>query len=71
MSCTVNRQIGVTDFKYVRKICNLYIGHVIRCMYKHNVNGILRDMLELNNSRTDSRRIFKLGGGVEHVTRYG
>jgi len=22
------------------------------------------------NSRTDSRRIFKLGGGIEHVTRH-
>jgi len=23
-----------------------------------------------HNSRTDSRRIFKLGGGVDHVTRH-
>ena len=36
------------------------------------VNGILWEMSELINQelRTDSRRIFKLGGGVDHVTRH-
>ena len=33
------------------------------------VNGILWEMSELN-SRTDSHRIFKLGGGVDHVTHH-
>ena len=26
--------------------------------------------IRTHNSRTDSRRIFKLGGGVDHVTRH-
>ena len=42
-SCTVNRQIGVVDSKYVGKIYLLRTGHVIRCMrgsHKRNVNGI-------------------------------
>ena len=51
----------------------LRIGHVIRRMSsgcKRIVNGILREMSELIYSRTDSRRIFKLGGGIDHVTRH-
>jgi len=32
------------------------------------VNGNLWE-IRTHNSRTDSRRIFKLGGGIDHVTR--
>jgi len=34
------------------------------------VNGILLEDVRTHNSRTDRRRIFKLGGGVDHVTRH-
>ena len=50
ISCIVNRQIGVRDFKYVGKICPLHIGHVIRRMRsgcKRIVNDILWKMSKL------------------------
>jgi len=61
------------DFKYVARICPLRIDHVIRrvrydaqwlqthCQWYHM--GDVRT----HNSRTDSGRIFKLGGGL--ITR--
>ena len=46
----MNRQIGVSDFKYVGKICPLRIGHVVwrmRSGCKLIVSGILWEMSEL------------------------
>ena len=57
------------DFKYVGNICPLRIGHVIRRMcsgWKRIANGILWEMSEL----ITGERIFKLGGGIDHVTRH-
>ena len=72
------RQIWVRDFKYLGKICSLRTGHVIRRMRsgsKRIVNGRLwwtavaeaADIIT-HKSRTDMRRIFKLGGGVARMT---
>jgi len=62
------------DFKYVGKICPVRTGHVIRrraCSgCKRIVNVSYMGDVRPHNSRTDSRRIFKLGGGVDHVTRH-
>jgi len=56
------------------KKCPLRTGHVIRCMRcssKRIVNGGLWVTSTHNfKSRTDRRRIFKLGGGIVHVTRH-
>jgi len=46
----VNRQIWVSDFKHVGKICPLRISHVVRRMRsgcRRIVNGILWEMSEL------------------------
>ena len=69
----MNRQIGVRDFKYVGKICPLRIGHVIRRThsgYKRIVNGVLQEMSEVITQERIAGRTFKLGGGVDHVTRH-
>ena len=73
ISCIVNRQIGVRDFKYVGKICPRRIGHVIRRMRsgcRRIVNGILWEMSELITQERIAVRIFKLGGWIDHVTRH-
>jgi len=59
------------EFQICGKNLPLCIGHEIwrmRSGCKRIVNDILREMSELN-SRTDTRRIFKLGGSPDHVTR--
>jgi len=68
-SCIVNSQIGVRDFNYVEQFCHLRIGHVIRCMRsvcKRVVSCIIWEMSEL----ITQEGVFKLGGGVDHVTRH-
>jgi len=61
----VYRQIGVGDFKYAGIIFPLRIGHVIRRMRsgcKRYSQWYPMGDVRTHNSRTDSRRIFKLGG---------
>ena len=59
--------------KYVWKVCPLRINHVIRRMrsgWKRIVTGILRTGdVRTYKARTDSRRLFKLGGRIEHIIR--
>jgi len=68
----VNRQIGVGDSKNVIVFDPLLTGHVIR-MRSGRVrifNGNQRERLLTHNSRTDRRRVLKLGGKFGHVTRH-
>jgi len=70
----MNRQIGVRNFKYVGKIWPVRIGHVIRHMrmqfLETHCQWYPMGDVRTHNSRTDSLRIFKLCGGVDHVTRH-
>jgi len=53
------------------KFASVFIGHVIRhaqCLQTHSQWHHMGN--RTHNSRTDSHRIFKLGEGVEHVTRH-
>ena len=71
-SCTVNRQIGVRDFKYVGKICPPRTGHVIRRMrsgYKRIANGILWELSELITQERIAVGFSNLVEG-DHVTRH-
>ena len=68
----MNRQIGVGDSKNVIVLDPLLTGYVIRRMRSGRVrivNGNQRETLT-HKSRTDRRRVFKLGGKVSHVTRH-
>ena len=58
----MNRQIGVGDSKNGIVLDPLLTGHVIRRMRSGRVR--------IHKSRTDRRRVFKLGGRVVHVTRH-
>jgi len=60
----VNRQIRVSDFKYVAEICLL--SQWLRTHCEWYPMGDVRT----HNSRTDGRRIVKLGAAVEHVTHH-
>jgi len=68
----VNRHIGVRDFKYVGKFVPMHrsrdTAHAqwLQTHCQWYPTGDVRT----HNSRTDSLRIFKLGGGVDHVTRH-
>jgi len=67
-----DRQIRVGHFKNVIVFDPLLAGHVIRRMRSSRVrifNGNQRETL-CHNSRTDRRRVFKLGSKVGHVTRH-
>ena len=58
----MNKQIGVGNSKNVIVLDPLLTGHVIRRMRSGRVR--------IHKSRTDRRRVFKLGGKVSHVTRH-
>jgi len=65
----VNRQIGDTDFKYVGKICSdVHATWHSACAVAPNALTIVA--YATHNSKTDRRRIFKLGGWDLHVTCY-
>jgi len=70
----VNRQIGVRDFKYVGKIPPPRTHRSGDTAHEHWLQTHCQwypmgDVIT-HNSRTVSRRIFKLGGGIDHVTRH-
>jgi len=68
----VNRQIWVRDFKYVEKFAATHrsrdTAHA-QWLQTHCQWHPMEDV-RTYNSRTDSRRIFKLGGGIDHMTRH-
>jgi len=66
----VNRQINVGDSKNVIVFDPLLAGHVIRRMRSSSVRIFNGNQRETHNSRTDRRRVFKLGSKVGHVTRH-
>ena len=62
-------------FQICWKNLPLRIGHVIRrmrsgCSLQTQCRWYPVGYVRTYNSRTDSRRIVKLGGGVDHVTRH-
>ena len=66
-----SRQIWVRNFKYVQEICPLRTGHLIMThvlWLKTHCQCYPMEEVITHNSRTDKRRIFKPGGGVDHVT---
>ena len=71
-SCIVNGKIGVRDFKYVEKMppthtsCDTAHAQWLQTHCEWYPMGDVRT----HSSTTDGRRIFKLGGGVDHVTRH-
>ena len=79
----MNRQIRVGDSKNVIVFDPLLAGHVILRMRSSRIrifNGNQREITFIveppnithitHNSRTDRRRVFKLGSNVGHVTRH-
>ena len=64
-------QIGVMDFKYAGKIAPTHrsrdTAHA-QWLQTHSQWYPMGDV-RTHNSRTDSRRIFKLGGRVDHNTQ--
>ena len=71
-SCIADGQIGVADFKYEEKFAPTHRSRDTahsQWLQKHCQWYPMGDV-RTHNSRTDSRRIFKLCGGVDHVTRH-
>jgi len=68
----VNRQIGVWDFKYVGKFAPTHRSRdtaQAQWLQTHCQWYPMWD-IRTHSSRTDRRRIFKLGGGIDQVTRH-
>jgi len=66
----VNTQIGIRDLKYAGKICPLcMVTGCGACAAAANALSVVSiGNIRTHNSRIDSCRIFKLGGGDDHVT---